>query len=48
MKTISIFNYETIDAMYAVGKMLPQELKCTALGGLSQKPSALKMRTQEK
>jgi L-serine dehydratase len=34
---------ETIDAMYAVGKMLPRELKCTALGGLSQTPSALKM-----
>jgi L-serine dehydratase len=39
---------ETIDAMYAVGKMLPRELKCTALGGLSQTPSALKMRTQGK
>jgi L-serine dehydratase len=34
---------ETIDAVYAVGKMLPRELKCTALGGLSVAPSALKM-----
>jgi L-serine dehydratase len=34
---------ETIDAVYAVGKMLPRELKCTALGGLSIAPSALKM-----
>ena len=35
---------ETIDAMYAVGKMLPRELKCTALGGLSLAPSGLKMK----
>jgi len=34
---------ETIDAVYAVGQMLPRELKCTALGGLSLAPSALKM-----
>jgi L-serine dehydratase len=34
---------ETIDAVYAVGKMLPRELKCTALGGLSIAPSALRM-----
>ena len=34
---------ETIDAMYAVGKMLPRELKCTALGGLSLAPSGLKI-----
>jgi L-serine dehydratase len=32
---------ETVDAVYAVGRMLPRELKCTALGGLSQTPSAL-------
>ena len=32
---------ETIDAVYAVGKMLPSELRCTALGGLSITPSAL-------
>jgi len=34
---------ETIDAVYAVGQMLPRELKCTALGGLSLAPSALNM-----
>ncbi len=32
---------ETVDAMYAVGHMLPRELKCTALGGLSLAPSGL-------
>lgn len=32
---------ETIDAVYAVGTMLPRELRCTALGGLAQTPSAL-------
>ena len=32
---------ETIDAVYAVGRMLPRELRCTALGGLAQTPSAL-------
>ncbi len=32
---------ETIDAAYAVGQMLPRELKCTVLGGLSLAPSAL-------
>lgn len=31
---------ETIDAVYAVGKMLPRELKVTALGGLALAPSA--------
>ena len=34
---------ETVDAVYAVGQMLPRELKCTALGGLSLAPSALAM-----
>jgi L-serine dehydratase len=34
---------ETIDALYAVGQMLPRELKCTALGGLSRTPSALNL-----
>jgi L-serine dehydratase len=34
---------ETIDAVIAVGKMLPRELKCTALGGLSLAPSGLAM-----
>lgn len=31
---------ETIDAAYAVGRMLPAELRCTALGGLAATPSA--------
>jgi L-serine dehydratase len=31
---------ETIDAVYSVGKMLPRELKVTALGGLALAPSA--------
>ncbi len=31
---------ETIDAVYEVGKMLPCELKVTALGGLALAPSA--------
>jgi L-serine dehydratase len=31
---------ETIDAVYAVGQMLPTELRCTALGGLALAPSA--------
>jgi L-serine dehydratase len=39
---------ETIDAVYAVGRMMPPELKCTALGGLSLAPSALKMSTLRK
>jgi L-serine dehydratase len=34
---------ETIDAVYAVGRMLPRELKVTALGGLAMTPSALAM-----
>lgn len=34
---------ETIDVMFAVGKLLPRELKCTAQGGLSQAPSALNL-----
>jgi L-serine dehydratase len=34
---------ETIDAMLAVGKMLPCELRCTARGGLAATPSALAM-----
>jgi L-serine dehydratase len=32
---------ETIDAVYASGKMLPAELRCTALGGLAVTPSAI-------
>ncbi len=34
---------ETIDAVHGVGQMMPRELKCTALGGLSLAPSALAM-----
>lgn len=34
---------ETVDAMYAVGRMLPRELRCTALGGLATAPSALRL-----
>ncbi len=36
---------ETIDAVYASGKMLPAELRCTALGGLAVTPSALARQT---
>ncbi len=32
---------ETVDAVYAVGRMLPAELRCTARGGLAVTPSAL-------
>lgn len=35
---------ETIDAVYASGKMIPPELRCTSLGGLSLCPSALAMK----
>ncbi len=34
---------ETIDAVHSVGLMLPTELKCTALGGLAQTPSAIRL-----
>jgi L-serine dehydratase len=34
---------ETIDASYAVGKVLPRELRCTAAGGLAVTPSAQAM-----
>lgn len=34
---------ETIDAVYAVGQMLPPELRCTSQGGLALCPSALAM-----
>lgn len=34
---------ETIDAVDNVGRMLPEELRCTARGGLSLCPSALSM-----
>jgi L-serine dehydratase len=35
---------ETIDAVMSVGKMLPRELRCTALGGIALAPSALAMK----
>ncbi|MCP5086357.1 MAG: serine dehydratase, partial [Rhodobacteraceae bacterium] len=34
---------ESIDASYACGRMLPEALRCTAGGGLSKTPSALRM-----
>ena len=34
---------ETIDAVYAVGRMMPSELLCTSRGGLAMTPSALKL-----
>jgi len=34
---------ETIDAVYAVGRMLPGELRCTALVGIALAPSALSL-----
>jgi L-serine dehydratase len=34
---------ETIDAAYASGKMLPAELRCTALGGIAITPSGLSL-----
>ena len=35
---------ETIDAVMKVGRMLPRELRCTALGGLATTPSALALK----
>ncbi|HUU39120.1 MAG TPA: L-serine ammonia-lyase, iron-sulfur-dependent, subunit alpha [Candidatus Desulfaltia sp.] len=35
---------ETVDAVFAVGKMLPRELRCTSLGGLAVAPSAQALR----
>ena len=37
---------ETIDAAYSVGRMLPQELRCTAKGGLAITPSAQRLKTR--
>lgn len=37
---------ETVDAVYSVGKMLPKELRCTALGGLAVCPSALALKAK--
>jgi L-serine dehydratase len=36
---------DTVDAVFAVGKMLPRELRCTSLGGLAMTPSALSLRS---
>ena len=38
---------ESIDASYSCGRMLPVELRCTAGGGLSKTPSALKMKPRD-
>jgi len=35
---------ETVDAVFAVGKMLPRELRCTSLGGLATTPAAQALR----
>ncbi len=35
---------ETIDAVMSVGRMLPRELRCTALGGIALAPSALRIK----
>ena len=37
---------ETIDAVYHTGKLLPPQLRCTALGGIAITPSALAMKTR--
>ena len=38
---------DTIDAVFASGRMLPPELLCTSQGGLAVAPSALAHETQE-
>jgi L-serine dehydratase len=35
---------DTVDAVFAVGKMLPRELRCTSLGGLAATPAAQALR----
>jgi L-serine dehydratase len=35
---------DTVDAVLAVGRMLPPELRCTARGGLAVTPAALRLR----
>jgi len=39
---------ETVDASYASGRMLPSELRCTALGGLAVAPSALALKPRRR
>lgn len=34
---------DTVDAVHGVGRMLPRELRCTALGGLALAPAAQKL-----
>ena len=38
---------ETIDAVFASGRMLPPELLCTSLGGLAVAPSALALKAKK-
>lgn len=38
---------ETVDAVLAVGRMLPPELRCTARGGLAVTPSALRLNEKQ-
>jgi L-serine dehydratase len=38
---------ETIDASFSSGRMLPPELRCTALGGLAVTPSALALKPKK-
>jgi len=35
---------DTVDAVFAVGTMLPRELRCTSLGGLATTPAAQGLR----
>ena len=35
---------ETMDAVYAVGRAMPAELRCTSKGGLAVAPSALELK----
>ena len=39
---------ETVDASYAAGRMLPPELRCTALGGLAAAPSATALKSRHR
>lgn len=39
---------ETIDAVYAVGRMMPPELRCTSQGGLAVTPSARALRPRSR
>ena len=39
---------ETIDASYQVGKSLPMELRCTALGGIAVAPSAVRIKKSQR